>query len=347
MSNPPQNRYSYPMYSASSNRYDTMTYRRAGRSGLILPAISLGLWHNFGGIDSLENGRAMLRRAFDLGIHHFDLANNYGPPPGSAEDAFGQIYQQDFKPYRDELILSSKAGYRMWPGPFGEWGSRKALVSSCDQSLKRMGVDYLDIFYSHRPDPNTPLEETMGALDFIVRSGRALYAGISSYSPEQTREAARILQELGTPCTLHQPRYSMLDRRPEAGLTDALRETGMGSIVFSPLEQGVLSDKYLKGIPEDSRAAGSVGFLRPDSITEEKLKVVGALNTIALERGQTLAQMALVWVLRLPEITSALIGSSRVSQIENAVQALEKPNFTAEELDRIEKVLEQAFFQPT
>lgn len=327
------------MYTASSTRYDTMRYRRAGQSGLLLPALSLGLWHNFGGVNPLENGRAMLRRAFDLGIHHFDLANNYGPPPGSAEDTFGQIFKQDFRPYRDELMLSSKAGYRMWPGPFGEWGSRKSLVSSCDQSLKRMNVDYVDVFYSHRPDPNTPLEETMGALDFIVRSGRALYAGISNYSPEQTRAAARILKELGTPCILHQPRYSMLDRRVEAGLTEALRDTGMGSIVFSPLEQGLLSDKYLSGIPTDSRAAASTGFLRPEHVTEEKLAKVRQLNILALERGQTLAQMALVWVLRLPEITSALIGSSRVSQIENAVEALEKLDFSPEELERIETIL--------
>lgn len=327
------------MYTASSTRYDTMPYRRAGQSGLLLPAISLGLWHNFGGVNPLENGRAMLRRAFDLGIHHFDLANNYGPPPGSAEDTFGQIFKQDFRPYRDELIISSKAGYRMWLGPFGEWGSRKSLVSSCDQSLKRMKVDYVDVFYSHRPDPNTPLEETMGALDFIVRSGRALYAGISNYSPEQTRAAAHILKELGTPCTLHQPRYSMLDRRVEAGLTEALRDTGMGSIVFSPLEQGLLSDKYLNGIPTDSRAAASTGFLRPEHVTEDKLAKVRQLNILALERGQTLAQMALVWVLRLPEITSALIGSSRVSQIENAVQALEKLDFSPEELERIESIL--------
>ncbi len=327
------------MYTASSTRYDIMRYRRAGQSGLLLPALSLGLWHNFGGVNPLENGRAMLRRAFDLGIHHFDLANNYGPPPGSAEDTFGQIFKQDFRPYRDELMLSSKAGYRMWPGPFGEWGSRKSLVSSCDQSLKRMNVDYVDVFYSHRPDPNTPLEETMGALDFIVRSGRALYAGISNYSPEQTRAAARILKELGTPCILHQPRYSMLDRRVEAGLTEALRDTGMGSIVFSPLEQGLLSDKYLSGIPTDSRAAASTGFLRPEHVTEEKLAKVRQLNILALERGQTLAQMALVWVLRLPEITSALIGSSRVSQIENAVEALEKLDFSPEELERIETIL--------
>jgi L-glyceraldehyde 3-phosphate reductase len=317
-----------------------MVYRRSGQSGLILPALSLGLWHNFGGVDSLENGRAMLRRAFDLGIHHFDLANNYGPPPGSAENTFGLIFDQDFRPYRDELILSSKAGYRMGPGPFGEWGSRKSLVSSCDQSLKRMKVDYVDVFYSHRPDPHTPLEETMGALDFIVRSGRALYAGISNYSPEQTREAARILKELGTPCTLHQPRYSMLDRRPEAGLIAALQDTGMGSIVFSPLEQGLLSDKYLNGIPTDSRAATPTGFLRPEHVTDDKLAKVRQLNTVALERGQSLAQMALCWVLRLPEVTSALIGSSRVSQIENAVQALEKLDFSAEELDTIEKILQ-------
>lgn len=327
------------MYIPNPDRYDTMRYNRSGRSGLELPAISLGLWHNFGGVDTLENSRAMLRRAFDLGILHFDLANNYGPPPGSAEESFGQIFRQDFAPLRDELIVSSKAGYRMWPGPYGEWGSRKYLVASCDQSLKRTGLEYFDIFYSHRPDPNTPLEETMGALDFIVRSGRALYAGISSYDPAQTREAARILRELGTPCVIHQPRYSMLDRRLEQGLTDALRETGMGSIVFSPLEQGLLSDKYLKGIPEGSRASRDAGFLRPEHITEQKLDVVRSLNTVAQGRGQTLAQMALAWVLRLPEVTSALIGASKVSQIEDAVGALNNLEFSSEELGRIEGIL--------
>jgi L-glyceraldehyde 3-phosphate reductase len=327
------------MYTPSTTRYDAMKYNRVGRSGLQLPAISLGLWHNFGGVDTLENARAMLRRAFDLGIMHFDLANNYGPPPGSAEESFGQIYAQDFKPLRDELIISSKAGYLMWPGPHGEWGSRKYLVASCDQSLKRMGLDYMDIFYSHRFDPNTPLEETMGALDFIVRSGRALYAGISSYSADQTREASRILKALGTPCVIHQPRYSMMDRWIEGGLTNVLREEGIGSIVFSPLEQGLLSDKYLKGIPEGSRASKAHGFLRPEHVTDAKLVQVRQLDELAATRGQTLAQMALAWVLRLPEVTSALIGASRVAQIDDAVGALERLEFSADELARIEGIL--------
>jgi L-glyceraldehyde 3-phosphate reductase len=327
------------MYTPSTTRYDAMKYNRVGRSGLQLPAISLGLWHNFGGVDTLENARAMLRRAFDLGIMHFDLANNYGPPPGSAEESFGQIYAQDFKPLRDELVISSKAGYLMWPGPFGEWGSRKYLVASCDQSLKRMGLEYVDIFYSHRFDPNTPLEETMGALDFIVRSGRALYAGISSYSADQTREASRILKALGTPCVIHQPRYSLFDRWIEGGLTDVLREEGIGSIVFSPLEQGLLSDKYLKGIPDGSRASKAHGFLRPEHVTDEKLERVQQLHELAVARGQTLVQMALAWVLRLPEVTSALIGASRVAQIEDAVGALERLEFSSDELVRIEGIL--------
>ncbi len=327
------------MYQAANNRYDQTRYNRVGKSGVRLPAISLGLWHNFGGVDTLENGRAMLRRAFDLGITHFDLANNYGPPPGSAEENFGTLFKQDFVPYRDELIISSKAGYLMWPGPFGEWGSRKYLVASCDQSLKRMGLDYVDIFYSHRFDPDTPLEETMGALDFIVHSGRALYAGISSYSAEKTREAAKILKALGTPCLIHQPRYSMFDRWIENGLTDVLREEGIGSIVFSPLEQGLLSDKYLKGIPEGSRASKSHGALRPAQVSDERIAKVKKLNDIAKKRGQTLAQMALAWVLRLPEVTSALIGASRPEQIDDAVGALQKLEFTPAELSSIEKIL--------
>lgn len=327
------------MYPASEKRYDSMRYNRVGRSGLKLPAISLGLWHNFGGVDALENGRALLRRAFDLGINHFDLANNYGPPPGSAEENFGRVFCQDFAPYRDELIISSKAGYLMWPGPFGEWGSRKYLVASCDQSLKRMGLEYVDIFYSHRFDPETPLEETMGALDFIVRSGRALYAGISSYSAEKTLEAARILKQLGTPCLIHQPRYSLLDRWIEQGLTEVLRKEGIGSIVFSPLEQGLLSDKYLKGIPEGSRASKAHGYLRPEQVTDEKVAKVERLNRIAQARGQTLAQMALAWVLRLPEVTSALIGASTVAQVEDAVGALNKLGFSEEELAQIEQAL--------
>ena len=329
------------MYQATNNRYDAMRYNRVGRSGLKIPAISLGLWHNFGGVDALENGRAMLRRAFDLGITHFDLANNYGPPPGSAEENFGAIFKQDFTPYRNELIISSKAGYLMWPGPYGEWGSRKYLVASCDQSLKRMGLEYMDIFYSHRFDPETPLEETMGALDYIVRSGRALYAGISSYSAEKTLEAAKILKQLGTPCLIHQPRYSMFDRWIENGLTQVLHDEGIGSIVFSPLEQGLLSDKYLKGIPEGSRASKAHGFLRPNQITDEKIAKVQKLNKIAKARGQTLAQMALAWVLRLPEVNSALIGASKVSQIEDAVGALDNLNFSLGELEQLEKILKK------
>jgi L-glyceraldehyde 3-phosphate reductase len=326
-------------YLPADARYASMTYNRCGRSGLKLPGISLGLWHNFGGVDQFENGRAMLRRAFDLGITHFDLANNYGPPPGSAETTFGEIMRQDLAPYRDELIISSKAGYLMWPGPYGEWGSRKYMIASLDQSLRRMGLEYVDIFYSHRPDPDTPLEETMGALDQIVRSGKALYAGISSYSPEQTREAARILRALGTPCLIHQPNYNMFNRWIEDGLLEELREEGMGSIVFSPLAQGMLTDRYLAGIPEDSRAAKGVGFLKPAQITEDKLAKVRRLNDLAQARGQTLAQMALAWVLRHPEVTSALIGASRTAQIDDAVGALQNLEFTAEELTSIEQIL--------
>jgi len=326
------------MYRPLDTRYDTMLYNRCGRSGLKLSAISLGLWHNFGGVDRLEDARAMILRAFDLGITHFDLANNYGPPPGSAEEMFGQILRQDLAPYRDELIISSKAGYLMWPGPYGEWGSRKYLVASLDQSLRRMGIEYVDIFYSHRPDPDTPLEETMGALDQIVRSGKALYAGISSYSPEQTRQAARILRALGTPCLIHQPNYNMFNRWIEDGLLAALREEGIGSIVFSPLAQGMLTDRYLAGIPEDSRAAKG-GFLKPTQITEDKLAKVRRLNDLAKARGQTLAQMSLAWVLRHPEVTSALIGASRIAQIDDAVGALQNLAFTADELASIEQIL--------
>jgi L-glyceraldehyde 3-phosphate reductase len=323
----------------SDTRYDTMRYNRCGRSGLKLPAISLGLWHNFGGVDAFENARAMVRRAFDLGITHFDLANNYGPPPGSAEETFGRILRQDLARYRDELVISAKAGWDMWPGPYGDWGSRKYLVASLDQSLKRMGLDYVDIFYHHRPDPETPLEETMGALDHVVRRGKALYAGISSYPPEQTRRAARILRELGTPCLIHQPSYNMFDRWIEDGLLDALAEEGVGCIVFSPLAQGLLTDKYLGGIPEGSRAAKPHGFLRPADITQEKLAQVGQLNGIAQARGQTLAQMALAWVLRHPGMTSALVGASRTRQIEDNVAALNNLDFTAEELEAIDKIL--------
>ncbi|MFL5804810.1 MAG: L-glyceraldehyde 3-phosphate reductase [Roseiflexaceae bacterium] len=326
-------------YLPSEARYQTMRYNRCGRSGLKLPAISLGLWHNFGGVDRVEQGRTMLLRAFDLGITHFDLANNYGPPPGSAEETFGQIMRHDLAPYRDELIISSKAGYYMWPGPYGEWGSRKYLIASLDQSLRRMGLDYVDIFYSHRPDPDTPLEETMGALDQIVRSGKALYVGVSNYSAEQTRQAAQTLRALGTPCLIHQPNYNMFNRWIEDGLLTVLREEGIGSIPFSPLAQGLLTDKYLAGIPADSRAAQPHGFLKPAQITDDKLAKVQRLQALAQARGQTLAQMALAWVLRHPEVTSALIGASRSTQIEDAVAALQNLNFTAEELQAIEEIL--------
>ncbi len=326
-------------YVPSDSRYQTMRYNRSGRSGLRLPAVSLGLWHNFGGVDLLENGRAMLRRAFDLGITHFDLANNYGPPPGSAEENFGRILRQDFAAHRDELIISTKAGYLMWPGPYGEWGSRKYLLASLDQSLRRLGLAYVDIFYSHRPDPDTPLEETMAALDQAVRSGRALYAGVSNYSAEQTRQAAQILRSLGTPCLIHQPKYSMFDRWVEDGLLAALRDEGIGGIAFSPLAQGLLTDKYLRGIPDDSRAAKPHGFLKPSAITPDKLDKVRKLNDLAGERRQTLAQLALAWVLRHPEMTSVLIGASRVAQIDDAVGALNQLNFTGDELARIEAIL--------
>lgn len=327
------------MHYPSETRYDTMPYQRCGRSGLKLPAISLGLWHNFGGVDSLENSRAMVWRAFDLGITHFDLANNYGPPPGSAEETFGQILRHDLAAHRDELIISSKAGYYMWPGPYGEWGSRKYLVASLDQSLRRMGLDYVDLFYHHRPDPNTPLEETMGALDYIVRSGKALYVGISSYTAEQTRQAAQILKALGTPCLIHQPKYSLFERWIEQGLLSVLSEEGIGCIAFSPLAQGLLTDKYLTGIPADSRAAKPHGFLKPEHITEDKLAQVRRLQEVAQARGQTLAQMALAWVLRHAEMTSVLIGASRVAQIEDAVGALANLNLTSEELKTIERIL--------
>jgi L-glyceraldehyde 3-phosphate reductase len=327
------------MFLASENRYESMQYRRCGRSGLMLPAVSLGLWHNFGGVDTFENARSMVLRAFDLGITHFDLANNYGPPPGSAEETFGRILAEDLKPYRDELIVSSKAGYRMWPGPYGEWGSRKYLVASLDQSLKRMGLEYVDIFYSHRFDPNTPLEETMGALDAIVRSGKALYAGISSYGPEQTREATRILSDLGTPCLIHQPSYNMFNRWIEDGVLDVLDEEGVGCIVFSPLAQGLLTNRYLDGIPEDSRAAKPHGFLKARQITDERLAQVRKLNELAQKRGQTLAQMALAWNLRHPGMTSALVGASKVSQVEDNVAALNTLDFSAEELAAIEAIL--------
>jgi len=326
-------------YVPSQTRYDAMRYNRCGRSGLKLPAISLGLWHNFGGVDVFENCRAMLRRAFDLGITHFDLANNYGPPAGSAEETFGQVFRKDLAPYRDELVISSKAGWDMWPGPYGDFGSRKYLVASLDQSLKRMGLDYVDIFYHHRPDPETPLEETMGALDFIVRSGRALYAGISMYPPDLTRQAAKILRGLGTACLIHQPNYSLFDRWIEDGLVDVLNEEGIGCIVFSPLDQGVLTNRYLKGIPTDSRAGKPDTFLSREDITEDKLLKVQHLNEMAQKRGQSMAQMALAWVLRQPAVTSALVGASRVSQVEDSVATLDKLDFSQEELNAIEAIL--------
>lgn len=326
-------------YLAADNRYENMKYNRVGRSGLKLPAISLGLWHNFGGVDRLENGRAMVRRAFDLGITHFDLANNYGPPPGSAEETFGQIMRQDFGAYRDEMIISTKAGYTMWDGPYGDYGSRKYLISSLDQSLKRMNLDYVDIFYHHRPDPETPLEETMGALDHIVRQGKALYIALSNYSAEQTAQASRILKDLGTPCLIHQPSYSMFNRWIEDGLQDVLEEEGIGSIVFSPLAGGLLTNRYLNGVPSDSRAAGPSVFLKTDQITEDKLNKVNELNKLAQERGQSLAQMSLAWVLRGGKVTSALIGASRVDQIDDNVAALSRLDFTDEELNRIEAIL--------
>jgi len=327
-------------YQPADSRYDMIQYRRSGRSGLKLPAISLGLWYNFGGIDPFENGRSMVHRAFDLGVTHFDLANNYGPPPGSAEETFGRILAKDLAAHRDELVISSKAGYYMWPGPYGEWGSRKYLVASLDQSLKRMGLDYVDIFYSHRPDPDTPLEETMGALDYIVRSGRAQYAGISTYSPEQTRRAAAILQELGTPCLIHQPRYNMFDRWIEDGLLEVLSVEGMGCISFSPLCQGILTDKYLRGIPDDSRAGKWKDQLHwGDEISQARVDKVVKLNQLAQARGQSMAQMAIAWVLRHPGMTSALIGASRVSQIEEAVAALDNLAFSEQELDEIDTIL--------
>jgi L-glyceraldehyde 3-phosphate reductase len=329
-------------YLPNESRYTSMTYNRAGRSGLKLPAVSLGLWHNFGGVDTFSNSRAMVLRAFDLGITHIDLANNYGPPPGSAEETFGQILAKDLRPFRDELIISSKAGYTMWDGPYGDWGSRKYLVASLDQSLKRMGLDYVDIFYHHRPDPETPLEETMRALDHIVRSGKALYAGISNYPPEQTQGAAKILRELGTPCLIHQPSYSMFDRWVEDDkLLTVLEKEGIGCIAFSPLAQGLLTDKYLGGIPDGSRASKPHGFLKPADITDETQSKVKRLNDLAKGRGQTLAQMALAWVLRHKAMTSVLIGASKVEQIEDAVGTLNNLNFATKELQKIEGILKE------
>ncbi len=328
-------------YLASDTRYNSMIYNRVGRSGLKLPAVSLGWWYNFGGRDNIENGRAIARRAFDLGVTHFDLANNYGPPPGSAEETFGTLFKQDFLPYRDELIVSTKAGYDMWPGPYGEWGSRKYLLASLDASLKRMGLDYVDIFYSHRFDPDTPLEETMGALDSAVRQGKALYAGISSYNPDQTRRAADILRDLGTPCLIHQPSYNMFDRWIEGGLLDVLVEEGIGCIVFSPLAQGQLTDRYLDGIPSGARASKTERvWLTPDT-AKKNLPKVQKLNELAKARGQSLAQMAIAWVLRKPAVTSALIGASSIGQLEDNLAALNHLEFSDEELNRIESILKE------
>lgn len=326
-------------YLPSHVRYDHMKYNRCGDSGLKLSAISLGLWHNFGGVDNYENSRALLRRAFDLGITHFDLANNYGPPPGSAEETFGRILHDDFRKYRDEMIISTKAGYTMWPGPYGDHGSKKYLVSSLDQSLKRMNLDYVDIFYHHRPDPDTPVEETMTTLDLLVRQGKALYVGLSNYKPDQARQAFSILKELGTPCLIHQPRYSMLDRWVEDGLLDVLQEAGVGCIAFSPLGKGILTGRYLNGIPGDSRAASQSTFLKSDDITDELMNKVRILNNLAQKRGQNLAQMALAWVLRDDRVTSVLIGASKVSQIDDCVGTLQCLGFTHEELALIDEIL--------
>lgn len=326
-------------YNASENRYNEMNYRRCGNSGLLLPEISLGLWHNFGHVDQFEIGKEILETAFDHGITHFDLANNYGPPPGSAEENFGKILKQSFSSYRDELIISTKAGYLMWPGPYGEWGSKKYLVASLDQSLQRMGLEYVDVFYSHRPDPNTPLEETMGALDLIVRQGKALYVGISSYSAQDTKRAVDILTDLGTPCLIHQPRYNMMDRWVENDLLDVLDEEGIGCIPFSPLEQGILTSKYLKGIPDNSRAAKSTGFLQLDQVTNEKVEKARRLNEIAIQRRQTLAQMAVAWLLKDERITSVLVGVSSKQQLLDNLGALENKTFSTTELQEIEDIL--------
>jgi len=326
-------------YIPNSARYQSMQYRRCGRSGLKLPVVSLGLWHNFGHVDVLENCRKILHLAFDSGITHFDLANNYGPPPGSAEENFGRILKQDFQGYRDQMIISTKAGYYMWEGPYGEWGSRKYLVSSLDQSLRRMGLDYVDIFYHHRPDPDTPLEETMSALDLIVRQGKALYVGISNYKPEEAAKAIRILNQLGTPCLIHQPKYSMFERWVEDGLLNLLDNEGVGCIPFSPLAQGLLTDKYLKGIPEDSRAAKPTGFLREDQVTEDKLSKIRRLNELSIMRGQTLAQMALAWILKDRRVTSVLIGVSKPEQVTDSLRCIENTAFSGEELKLIEDIL--------
>ena len=326
-------------YAPNPKRYDAMEYRRCGRSGLLLPAVSLGLWHNFGHVDVLENMRKILHLAFDSGITHFDLANNYGPPPGSAEENFGLILRQDFQRYRDQMIISTKAGYYMWEGPYGEWGSKKYLVSSLDQSLQRMGLDYVDIFYHHRPDPNTPLEETMAALDLIVRQGKALYVGISNYQAEEAARALSILRGLGTPCLIHQPKYSMFERWVEGGLLDLLEKEGVGCIPFSPLAQGLLTDKYLKGIPEDSRAAKPTGFLKKDQVTPEIQDKIRRLNELAIRRDQTLAQMALAWILKDKRITSVLIGVSKPEQVTDSLQCFKNTWFSTEELQAIESIL--------
>jgi len=326
-------------YKASQQRYDKMSYRRSGNSGLLLSELSLGMWHNFGDVDDYAVGKSILHTAFDHGITHFDLANNYGPSPGSAEETFGKVMLESFKPYRDELIVSTKAGYRMWEGPYGEWGSKKYLTASLDQSLKRMGLDYVDIFYSHRPDPHTPLEETMGTLDGMVRQGKALYIGISSYSAEDTKAASAILKRLGTPCVIHQPRYNMMDRWVEDGLMSVLKTEGMGCIPFSPLEQGILTSKYLKDIPENSRAAKATGFLQLDQVTSEKIEKAKQLNVIAKNRQQTLAQMAIAWLLKDECVTSVLVGVSSEKQLLDNIGALENKQFSASELDEIETIL--------
>ncbi len=326
-------------YLPSADRYKNMIYRRCGRSGIKLPAVSLGLWHNFGGVDVMENFRNILHLAFDSGITHFDLANNYGPPPGSAEENFGKLLKQDFSGYRDELIISSKAGYTMWDGPYGDWGSKKYLVSSLDQSLQRMGLEYVDIFYHHRPDPETPLEETMGALDLIVRRGKALYVGISNYPAAEADKAISILKKLGTPCLIHQPKYSMFERWAEGGLLDILEKDGVGCIPFSPLAQGLLTDKYLHGIPEDSRAAKSTGFLQKSQVTDERVSQIKRLNDIALQRGQTLAQMALAWLLKDERVTSVLIGASKPAQLADSLKCLDNIKFSSEELSKIGAIL--------
>ncbi|OON39073.1 L-glyceraldehyde 3-phosphate reductase [Izhakiella australiensis] len=326
-------------YLARDERYQTMQYQRTGRSGLKLPAISLGLWHNFGDTTLVDNSRTLLRHAFDLGITHFDLANNYGPPPGSAEENFGRILREDFRPYRDELIISSKAGYTMWDGPYGDWGSRKYLIASLDQSLRRMGLEYVDIFYHHRPDPETPLEETMRALDQVVRQGKALYVGLSNYPPELAAEAFALLRDMGTPCLIHQPKFSMLERTPEQGLLQVLQQEGVGCIAFSPLAGGVLTDRYLNGIPQDSRAASGSRFLSQDTLTADKMAKVRSLNALAEKRGQKLSQMALAWVLHHQQVTSVLIGASKTAQIDDAVSMLSNRTFSHDELAAIDEII--------